>query len=47
MSKLLLDQAASTPRLQAFASLDNVLLKLVSLRGNELLYTNEDSLALG
>src|SRR5438034_7354921 len=45
MSKLLLDQAVSPPPLQAFASLDNVLLQLVSLRGNELLCTAEDSLA--
>jgi hypothetical protein len=41
MSKLLLDQAISPPRLQVFACLDNVLLQLVSLRGNELLYTAE------
>jgi hypothetical protein len=41
MSKLLLDQAISPPRLQAFAGLDNVLLQLVFLRGNELLYTAE------
>jgi hypothetical protein len=47
MSKLLLDQAVSPPRLQAFAGLDNVLPQLVSLRGNELLCTVKDSLAFG
>ena len=46
-STLLLDQAVSPPRLQAFAGLDNVLSQMVSLRGNELLCTAEDSLALG
>jgi hypothetical protein len=47
MSKLLLNQAVSLPRLQAFAGLDNVLLQLVSLGGNKLLCTTEDSLAFG
>jgi hypothetical protein len=47
MFKLLLDQAVSPLRLQAFAGLNNVLPQMVSLRGNELLYTAEDSLALG
>ncbi len=47
MSKLLLDQAVSPPPLQAFAGLDNVFPQLVSLRGNELLYTAEDWLVLG
>jgi hypothetical protein len=45
MSKLLLDQAVSPPRLQAFAGLDNVPPLLVSLRGNELLCAADDSLA--
>jgi len=47
MSKLLLDQAVSPPRLQAFAGLDNVLPQLVSLEGNELLCNAKESLALG
>jgi hypothetical protein len=47
MSKLLLDQAVSPPRLQAFAGLDNALSQLVSLKGNELHCTVEDSLTLG
>src|SRR5437762_806940 len=47
MSKLLLDQAVSPSRLQAFAGLDNVFLQMVSLGGNELLCTAEDSFALG
>ena len=34
------------PRLQAFAGLDNALSQLVSLRGNELHCTAEDSLTL-
>ena len=46
MSKLLLDQAVSLPRLQAFAGLDNVL-QLISFRDNELLYTAENLLTLG
>jgi hypothetical protein len=37
MSKLPLDQAILPPRHQAFASLDNVLLQLISLGSNELL----------
>ena len=47
MSKLLLNQTVSPPRLYAFAGLDNVLRQLVSLWSNELLCTAEDSLALG
>jgi hypothetical protein len=47
MFNLLLDQAVSPPRLQAFAGLDNIFLQLVSLESNELLCTAEDSLALG
>ena len=47
MSKLLLDQAVSPSRFQALAGLDNVLLQLVSLGGDELLCAAEDPLALG
>jgi len=39
MSKLLLDQAVFPPRLQAFASLDNIHLQMIPLRDNELLCT--------
>jgi hypothetical protein len=47
MRKLLLDRAISPSHLQAFADFDNGILQLVSLRGNELLYTAKDWLALG
>jgi hypothetical protein len=45
MTKLVLDQAVSPPRLQAFAGLDNILLQLISLGDNELLCTAENLLA--